>query len=71
MASERSLQLAAQAWCTKKTRDHVMDPELAEAFADILDRQDTEQLRVQLAGALMAAEGLRRKYQELLDKIPT
>ena len=37
MASEQSLQLAAQAWCTPKTSGFVMNPILAEAFADILD----------------------------------
>jgi hypothetical protein len=33
------MQLAAQAWCTENTQDRVMDPELAEAFADILERE--------------------------------
>jgi hypothetical protein len=37
MASEKSLQLAAQAWCTPKTSGFVMNPILAEAFAEILD----------------------------------
>lgn len=37
MASEVALQKAAQAWCTPATSNRVMDPELAEAFADILD----------------------------------
>ena len=39
MATESSLQLAAQAWCTPETEMKVMDPVLAEAFANILDRQ--------------------------------
>ena len=42
MASEKSLQLAAQAWCTPKTSGFVMDPILAEAFAEILDSEMSE-----------------------------
>ena len=38
MASEESLQLAAQAWCMEKTSGKVMDTDLAEAFAEILDK---------------------------------
>lgn len=37
MTSELARQKAAQAWCTPKTEKIVMDPELALAFADILD----------------------------------
>lgn len=37
MASELAIQKAAQAWCTPKTEKKVMDVELAEAFAEILD----------------------------------
>lgn len=37
MASEKSLQKAAQAWCKPSTSEKVMDPELAEAFAEIID----------------------------------
>jgi hypothetical protein len=37
MASEQSLQRAAQAWCTATTSDRIMDPPLAEAFAHILE----------------------------------
>lgn len=37
MASELALQRAAQAWCTPTTKKIVMQTELAEAFADILD----------------------------------
>ena len=38
MSKQRSFVLgrAAQAWCAEKTRDTVMDTDLAEAFADIL-----------------------------------
>jgi hypothetical protein len=39
MATEESRGLAAQAWCTPETRNKVMDVELAEAFATILDKQ--------------------------------
>ena len=38
MASTEARELAAQAWTTPKTEETVMDPVLAEAFADIIDR---------------------------------
>ena len=37
MASKYALERAAQAWCTKETENTIMDVNLAEAFADILD----------------------------------
>ena len=37
MATELAQQKAAQGWCTDKTSNIVMDTNLAEAFADILD----------------------------------
>jgi len=37
-ASMRAVELAAQVWCMPKTENKVMDPELAVAFADVLDR---------------------------------
>ena len=37
MASKLAREKAAQAWCTPETEGIVMDPPLAEAFADILD----------------------------------
>ena len=37
MASKFALEKAAQAWTTKSTCDLAMQPELAEAFADIID----------------------------------
>ena len=39
MASKYALMRAAQAWCKSTTRDKVMDTELAEAFADIIDEE--------------------------------
>ena len=39
MSTERSLQLAAQAWCKPETEHLTMIPELATAFADILDAE--------------------------------
>jgi hypothetical protein len=39
MASLLARETAAQAWCTKKNEKKIMDPELAEAFADILDKE--------------------------------
>ena len=37
MATEAALRKAAQAWCKSATSHRVMVPELAEAFADIID----------------------------------
>ena len=39
MATSSSLQKAAQAWCTPTTSKKVMDPELAEAFAEIIENE--------------------------------
>jgi len=39
MASSDSLEKAAQAWCMKTTENLVMCPALAEAFAEILDKE--------------------------------
>lgn len=38
MASELARQEAARAWCTPETKHITMIPELAEAFANILDK---------------------------------
>lgn len=38
MASSFARGIAAQAWCTERTSNKEMDVELAEAFADILDK---------------------------------
>lgn len=37
MATELSRQKASQAWCKPTTSNKVMDAELAESFAEILD----------------------------------
>ena len=37
MASKLAREKVALAWCTEATKHKVMDPELAEAFAEILD----------------------------------
>jgi hypothetical protein len=37
MASETARMAAARAWCNDTTKSKVMDPDLAEAFAEILD----------------------------------
>ena len=37
-ATTESLQLAAQCWCDPRTENTVMDPVLAEVFAEQLDR---------------------------------
>lgn len=42
MNKEQALELAAQAWCTPMTAHLAMQPEIAEAFAVILLKQDTE-----------------------------
>lgn len=74
MASERSLQLAAQAWCGEKTSGTEMDTDLATAFAEILDKED-ERAKVsetRVYAKLAQAEGgvsrLVRKRVEYCDK---
>jgi hypothetical protein len=37
MVTEQSLRIAAQAWCKPTTEHLEMQPEIAEAFAEILD----------------------------------
>jgi hypothetical protein len=37
MSIELSREKAAQAWCKEKTKGKVMDPDLCEAFAKILE----------------------------------
>jgi len=37
MATDLALQKAAQAWCKETTKNKVMDADLAESFAEILD----------------------------------
>lgn len=39
MASSNALMRAAQAWCSESTKYTIMDPVLAEAFAEILDEE--------------------------------
>lgn len=38
MATEKAQEMAAQAWCTEKTSMKEMDVDLAEAFAEIIDK---------------------------------
>lgn len=45
MATKRSRELAAQAWCTPSTSRTEMDTDLAEEFAKILDRELRNQRR--------------------------
>lgn len=40
MATKKSLEKAAQAWCKKDTEHLTMIPELAKEFAKILDREN-------------------------------
>jgi len=47
MLIEEALQLAAKAWCDKRTEHLVMQPELAQVFAEILVRE-TEDLERKL-----------------------
>jgi len=42
MASEFARGKAAQAWCKRSTEHLVMDPTLAEAFAEIIDELTTQ-----------------------------
>ena len=37
METSLSLQKAAQAWCTEKNKHKIMDVDIAEAFAEILN----------------------------------
>jgi hypothetical protein len=37
MATSWARERAARAWCRPTTQNKAMDPELAEAFAEILD----------------------------------
>lgn len=39
MSTKHARELAATAWCKPATRDKVMDVELAEAFAGILEQE--------------------------------
>lgn len=57
MATVSSREKAAQAWCKPTTSSKVMDPDLAEAFAEVLDEiwskpwlgnATTKELRVEL-----------------------
>jgi hypothetical protein len=65
MASERALELAAQAWCTDKNSGKVMDPDLAEAFAEILDKSWQEEREVLLAKMRETVFGLGQGTQEV------
>jgi len=57
MATEQALQLAAQAWC-RPTNEHLeMQPELAEAFADMLDEITPSQAMAALTKAMKADYG--------------
>lgn len=58
MATVSSREKAAQAWCKPRTSHKVMDPDLAEAFAEVLDEiwsqpwlgnATTKELRAELA----------------------
>jgi hypothetical protein len=57
--SEYALQKAVSAWCKPTTSHKIMDVELAQSFAEIIEEQskEIEQLRTQMAGILVAAEG--------------
>jgi len=38
MASQKAMEIAARCWCAKGVTDRIFDPELAEVFADCLDK---------------------------------
>ena len=40
MSTRKSIEKAAQAWCSKETKHLAMIPELAKEFAKILDREN-------------------------------
>ncbi len=66
MVTEASLQRVAQAWCTESTASRVMDPELAFAFAEILDAELAQsQARVaKLEEAITKAIVLKRFHPD-------
>lgn len=39
MATQRSLEIAARCWCDPRTSHTIMDPVLAEVFAETLDAE--------------------------------
>lgn len=45
MTHEQALGLAAQAWCQPQTSGKIMDPDLAEAFAHIIEDVAEEERR--------------------------
>lgn len=62
VASTAALQRASQAWCQPNTQGKVMDPELVEAFAQIIDSIWSSQTKPKLDGlryALAVVEGRR------------
>lgn len=63
MSRTEARMLAAQAWCAKKTAHKVMDPDLAEAFADILLGLDIRRQRLRQGPELarIEAEEAERK----------
>lgn len=56
-ASSRSREIAAQAWCQPATSHKVMDPDLAEEFANILDKLALGVVESLLDEGLYRAEG--------------
>ncbi len=62
MPSSSSLQKAAQAWCTARTKKIEMDTRLADAFADILD-DETNQPRLGCATTGQLLNELRARIE--------
>jgi hypothetical protein len=75
MASESSLQRAAQAWCYPATSGKEMDATLAEVFADILDhelttaRADVERLTRELLMQKAESDTVIQTLYELREKV--
>lgn len=69
MATEYALGKAAQAWCSPATEHLVMIPELAEAFAEIIDKY-REALIWCGGSADFGPEGQARQgYSKLRDEL--
>ena len=63
MASELARERAAQAWCKESTSGKIMDPVLAEVFAEILDEEWSKPLTRDLVKALKSDPELYFAYQ--------
>jgi len=61
MATEKSIHLAAQAWCTPETSGIEMDTVLATAFADIIDKYAIDEPLLGLATTAQLLDELKAR----------